>query len=159
MLDIFGFSIEVYFILAILGLPVFFIWRRIFKNRDMQSRTKRIITWIATIVSTPILYVGIMLLIFMAMEYYPKHDFDRSAWVNDKDERYEYSDDIIDSKMLIGKSKAEVRKILGDDGNVNDSNDWYYSLGFRPELFNIDPDSMEITFKNNKVISVQQHKQ
>ncbi|MEO6980177.1 MAG: hypothetical protein ABI113_17430 [Mucilaginibacter sp.] len=92
------------------------------------------------------------------MNYYPKRDFDKSAWLKNKDVRYEYSDDIIDSKMLIGKSKNEVRKILGDVGNAEDSNDWFYDLGFRPELLNIDPDSMEITFKNNKVVDVVQHK-
>lgn len=124
----------------------------------MQSRTKIFVTWIATIVSTPILYGGIILLFFQVMNYYPKRDFDKSAWLKNKDVRYEYSDDIIDSKMLIGKSKNEVRKILGDVGNAEDSNDWFYDLGFRPELLNIDPDSMEITFKNNKVVDVVQHK-
>jgi len=158
MLDIFGFSIEVYFILAFLGIPVFFIWRRILKNRKMQSGTKRAVLWIATVVSTPILYVGIVALFLFSMEYYPKRDFDKAAWLKNKDERYEYSDDIIDSKMLIGKSKNDVRKILGDEGNLNDSDDWSYDLGFRPELLNIDPDSMEITFKNNRVVSVLQNK-
>lgn len=158
MLDILGLSIEVYFILAFLAIPVFFIWRRILKSRKLQTGTKRVVLWVATIISTPILYVGIVLVTIQVMEYYPKRDFDKSGWLENKEQRYEYSDDIIDSKMLIGKSKKEVRKVLGDAGNLDDSDDWYYDLGYRPELSNIDPDSMEITFKNNKVVSVIQHK-
>jgi hypothetical protein len=154
----FGISAEVYIILIVLAVPVFFIWRRIWKNRIVTTSSRRITIWGSTIITTPLLYVGIVILSMLIMEYYPKRNFDRKEWLNNKDGRYEYSDDIIDSKMLIGKSKSEVIKILGDDGNEYNNNDWYYMLGFRPELMNIDPDTLEIDFKNGKVINVEQHK-
>lgn len=96
-----------------------------------------------------------MLLIFI-IEYYPKQNFNKKEWLN-KNKRYEYSDDIIDSKMLMNKSKSEVRKILGDESNLDTSDTWYYDLGFRPELLNIDPYSLEIDFENGKVVEVEQH--
>ena len=51
---------------------------------------------------------------------------------------YELSNDIIESKMLIGKSKSQVRQILGDEDNNDSLNVWTFGLGVRPELFNID---------------------
>ncbi|SHM49282.1 hypothetical protein [Mucilaginibacter sp. OK098] len=156
--EFFGISAEVYVILIVLAVPVFFIWRRIWKKRIATTSSRRITIWVLTMITTPLLYVGIVIITMLVMEYYPKRDFDRNEWLNNKDDRYEYSGDIIDSKMLIGKSKSEVIKILGDDGNEYNNNDWYYPLGFRPELGNIDPDSLEIDFKNDKVINVVQHK-
>lgn len=154
--EFFGVSIEVYLILIILGIPVFFVWRRIFKNRNMQVRSRRTIVWLVTIITTPLLYGGLAMLLIFIMEYYPKQDFNKKEWLN-KNKRYEYSDDIIDSKMLINKSKNEVRKILGDESNLDTSDTWYYDLGFRPELLNIDPYSLEVDFNNGKVVKVEQH--
>ncbi len=59
--------------------------------------------------------------------------------------------------MLIGKTKNDVRKILGDEGNLDSNDNWYYELGFTPEIGNIDPDELDIEFKNGKVVSVGQH--
>jgi hypothetical protein len=60
---------------------------------------------------------------------------------------------------LIGKSKTEVRQLLGNESDNNDSlNVWYYGLGVRPELFNIDDSYLQIEFQNDKVVDVEQHK-
>ena len=67
--------------------------------------------------------------------------------------------DIIQSKMLLGKTKNEVRNILGDNSDNKDSfNVWTFGLGVRPELFNIDDSYLEIEFQNDKVVNVEQHK-
>ena len=42
-------------------------------------------------------------------------------------------------------------------GNLDQSDDWYYDLGFKPGLFNIDPDVLEVEFKFGKVVRVGQH--
>jgi hypothetical protein len=59
--------------------------------------------------------------------------------------------------MLIGKTKEEVRQILGDEENKDESDNWIYELGFKPGFANIDPDILEIEFKNGKVEKVEQH--
>ncbi|MFB9865502.1 hypothetical protein [Rufibacter immobilis] len=74
-----------------------------------------------------------------------------------KEKRYELSADIIDSKMLLGKTKPEVRQLLGDEGNTDLSDHWNYYLGFRPGFANIDPDVLDIEFKDGKVVKVGQH--
>lgn len=153
----FGVSIEVYFILPVLGIPTFFIWRWILKKFIKVDKTRKIATWTATIVSTPLFYVGLIMLWFFSMSYYPNHDFDQQKWFADKEKRYELSEDILDSKMLIGKTKLEVRQLLGDEGNKDESDDWNYYLGFRPGFANIDPEVLDIEFKDGKVVKVEQH--
>ncbi len=92
------------------------------------------------------------------MSYYPTHDFDKEKWFTDEEKRYEMSDNIIESNMLIGKTKTEIQQILGDGDNSDQSDGWYYYLGYRPGFANIDPDVLYIEFKNGKVIKVEQHK-
>ena len=92
-----------------------------------------------------------------SISYHPTHDFDKEKWFANKEKRYELSKNIIDSKMLIGKTKSEVRQILGDESNTDASDYWYYYLGFRPGFANIDPDVLDIEFKDGKVIKVGQH--
>jgi hypothetical protein len=155
---LFGLSIEVYFILIILGIPTFFFWRWLFKKYIKVNKTRKLITWIATIILTPLIYVGIVMLIYFSISYYPSHDFDRQKWLTDGEKRYELSKDLINSKILIGKSKVQVRQLLGDEAdNENKSNVWTFGLGYRPELFNIDPDHLQIEFKDDKVVNVEQH--
>lgn len=81
----------------------------------------------------------------------------KKKWFADKEQRYEMSEDIIKTKVLLGKTKSEIRQILGDEGNTDESDYWSYYLGFRPGFANIDPDVLDIEFKNGKVIEVRQH--
>jgi len=154
---LFGVSIEVYFILIVLGVPTFFIWRWLLKKFIKTDKTRKIVTWTATIVATPLIYVGLIMLWIFSMSYHPTHDFDKEKWFADKETRYELSEDIIDSKMLIGKTKTEVRQILGNENNLDQNDNWSYYLGFRPGFANIDPDVLDIEFKDGKVIRVGQH--
>ena len=157
-LTILGFDIEVYFILIILGISIFFIFRRVFKNRIQSMKQRRVITWVSTLIATPLIYVAIIILWIVCIESYPNRAFNRQQWLTDTDKRYEFAKDIVNSEMLMGKTKKQVQKILGVNGNAVQSDDWYYYLGFRPEIANIDPDNLEITFKGGKVISVEWHK-
>lgn len=154
---LFGVSIEVYLIFIVLGIPAFFIWRLLFKKFIKDDKRRKIAIWMATLITTPLIYIGIIMLWIFSMSYYPAHDFDKERWFLDKETRYELSEDIIDSEMLIGKTKSEVRQILGDESNADQSDHWSYYLGFRPGLFNIDPDVLDIKFKRGKVIRVKQH--
>jgi hypothetical protein len=155
---ILGVSIEVYFILFVLCFPTFIFWRWLLKKFIKIDRTRKIVSWVATLIATPLIYIGIIVLLFFSMSYYPTHDFDKEKWFTDKEKRYEMSDDIIESNMLIGKTKAEIQQILGDGDNSAQSDDWYYDLGYRPGFANIDPDVLYIEFRNCKVIRVEQHK-
>jgi hypothetical protein len=154
---LFGVSVEVFFILILLVIPTYYICRWLLKKYIQVEKTRKIASWTATIIATPIIYFGIILLWLFSISYHPTNDFDKQKWFANKESRYEISEDIIKSKMLIGKTKSEVRQLLGDEGNNNESNHWNYYLGFRPGIANIDPDVLDIEFKDGKVFKVGQH--
>ena len=94
----------------------------------------------------------------LVSNYYPEDKFSKDRWFAEKEKRYELSGDIIESKMLIGKSKEEVKQLLGDDENIEEKSDyWEYDLGFVPSVGGIDPDMLDIYFQDGKVIKVSQH--
>ncbi|MBK7305436.1 MAG: hypothetical protein IPI90_19845 [Saprospiraceae bacterium] len=74
----------------------------------------------------------------------------------DKEHRYELSDDIIENKLLIGKSKLQVIEIVGLDSNCEENDLWNYYIGFASCL-GIDPSVLQITFKDGKVVEVIQY--
>jgi outer membrane protein assembly factor BamE (lipoprotein component of BamABCDE complex) len=154
---LFGVSVEVFFILILLVIPTYYICRWLLKKYIQVEKTRKIASWTTTIIATPIIYFGIILLWLFSMSYHPTNDFDKQKWFANKETRYEISEDIIKNKMLIGKTKSEVRQLLGDEGNNNESNHWDYYLGFRPGIANIDPDVLDIEFKDGKVFKVGQH--
>jgi hypothetical protein len=150
-------TIEHYYIMLILGIPIFFIWQWLFKKFIKVDQTRKITTWVVTICSTPIIYVGLIMLFLFSVSYHPSYEFDKERWAANKEKRYQLSEHIIESKMLIGKTKAEVKQILGDADHSDDLNNWDYHLGFRPALFSIDIDILDIEFKEGKVVKVWQH--
>ena len=154
---LFGVSIEVFFILLFLGVPIFFVCRWLLKKFIKIDQKRKIATWVATLIATPFIYFSIIMLWFFCMSYHPAHNFDKVKWFTNKETRYELSEDIIESEMLIGKTKSEVRQILGDENNSDQSEHWSYYLGFRPGFINIDPDVLDIEFEHGRVIRVGQH--
>lgn len=89
--------------------------------------------------------------------YYPKTEFNKKVWHENKEERFKMSNDIIESNMLIGKTKQEVIEILGSDFYKYSENHIGYYLGFVPRLLTIAPDMLGIHFKGGKVVKVVQH--
>ncbi|OCX51155.1 hypothetical protein BEL04_20825 [Mucilaginibacter sp. PPCGB 2223] len=156
-MSLFGIGYEVYIICVLLGIPVFFLSKYISKKLIKEKKNQMIGTWLATIILTPIIYCSIVLFFVFCVEYYPNNDFDKDKWKADKEKRYELTKDLIGSKLLIGMTKDQVRATLGDEENINDNNDWYYEIGYKPELFNIDPNSIHITFEKNRVVEVFEH--
>ncbi len=154
---LFGVSLELYYILLVLGVPTFFIWRWLLKKFIKVDRSRKVATWVATLLTTPLLYIGISMLLIFGMNYHPTDDFNQEKWHSEKETRYQLSEDIIDSEMLIGKTKLEVRQILGDENNTDQNDVWSYYLGFRPGFTSISPDMLDIEFIDGKVIRVGQH--
>jgi len=144
---------------AILGVAVFYIWKRAFKKSLMTNFVKYFVIITLTVCSAILIFVASVAIFLTISEYYPDRKFDSEGWKQRKDERYEYSKDIIESKILIGKSKDQIRKLLGDENNPDSTNTWGYNLGFKPEIANIDADWLDIEFKNGRVINVSQHQE
>lgn len=83
--------------------------------------------------------------------YYPERDFDKKAWSENEEKRYEYADDLVENQKLIGLSRTEIKEILGEPKYENENSMTYY-LGFSPRnFFAIDPDWLEVSFEQDKV--------
>jgi len=153
----FGVSFEVYLFLFLIAIPTFYFWRWLYRKYIPNSTKRKFFIWLSTIFFSPIIYVSIAFLFFFSLSYYPNSKFDKASWDLNPEKRYELSQDLIKSKLLIGKSRPEVRQLLGKDAALLDStNEWYFDLGYKPEIGNIDPSVLEVIFVNNYVIRVEQ---
>jgi hypothetical protein len=150
-----GIDFSVFIILLIIAIPIFLFWRWVFRKTESRAKRK-ILSLILTVVTAPVFY-GLMILAWVLLSsYYPSRNFDRKAWLTDSDRRYEYTHDLINRKLLIGKTRAQVEQLLGANGDTSQS-ELYYYIGFRPELTGIDPSSLIIDFNNGKVDTVIEH--
>ena len=137
-----------------MGCFIFQILKRLnFGN----EKNRKLIALIPTIFLSPIIYIGLIYLWIFSVSYYPSNDFDKQKWETNVEERYKMSEDIIESKILIGKTKEEITELLGQDFYSYNEKHIAYELGFVPGLFNIDPDVLDIYFENGKVTKVEQH--
>ena len=153
-----GLDFSVYLINLGISIPTFFLLRWILKKFiKTDDSLRRLITWTGTIILTPLIYVGLIVVFVFYVSYYPTKEFNETGWQTEKEKRYEMTKDIIDNDLLIGKTKEEIVKTLGDDYFKYNEDHWGYEVGFVPGLFNIDPDVLDIHFKDDKVESVGQH--
>jgi hypothetical protein len=90
---------------------------------------------------------------------YIKKIFNKSDWELFVESRFTMSENIIKSKLLIGKTMDEVIELLGDKECIIHEDICYieFYLGFVPRLFAIDSDVLGIIFENGKVLKVVQY--
>lgn len=151
-------SYEVPLLILIIAIPVYFLSIWFLKKFKLgNEKNRKFLAIIPAILLSPILFGGIILLWIFSISYYPKTDFNKQEWASNKEERYKMSNDIMESNLLIGKTKDEVITLMGNDFYKYDDNHIAYDLGFVPGLFKIDPDVLDIYFKNGKVFKVGQH--
>ncbi|MFA8450394.1 MAG: hypothetical protein ACEPOW_06850 [Bacteroidales bacterium] len=89
----------------------------------------------------------------MTFFYYAPTNFDKSKWVQNVEERYKMSENLIDSKMLEGKTKMEVVELLGEDFLGGNQRMAYY-LGNPPKPISTKIELLEINMKNGRVKKV-----
>ena len=151
-------SPEVPIIIFVIAIPIYLLFNWIFRKLKIgNDKNRKFFAIIPTVIVSPLIYVGLIVIWIYSMSYYPKKDFDRSEWKSNVEARYEMSKDIIDSKILIGKTKVEIIELLGAEFYAYGDNHIAYDLGFVPGFMNIDPDYLDIYFDNGKVNKVEQH--
>lgn len=99
--------------------------------------------------------------------YHHQKYFDSEAWTENPALRYEMIDNTIASDTLIGASKETITTLLGkeewlswnDTKKAHDSNKWNYGLGIEPGAFNDQKDCLEITFKNDRVVTLRPYQE
>jgi heme/copper-type cytochrome/quinol oxidase subunit 2 len=143
--------------IIILLVPVYFLFMFIFSKRNVgNKKSRKYIAIIPTIIVSPIIYLMVILIWIFSMSYYPKEKFDSIKWNKNIEERYKMAKDIIEKNILIGKTKDEVIKLLGNDYYESEEGTISYYLGLVPGLANIDPDVLVLYFENGIVVKVEQ---
>lgn len=152
-------SLEILLIIFIIAIPTYFFCKWMMDRLSVGNKEKRrFLALIPTVVLSPLLYVGLILIWIFTVSYYPSNKFDKLQWDTNTEERYKMSEDIIESKMLLGKTKPEIVTLLGDEYYSYSENHIAYTLGFVPGLITIDPDVLDIYFENGVVTKVGQHR-
>lgn len=149
-------SIEVYIINLVIGIVTFFILRWTLKKFVNTDKLRIGLTWVGTIILTPIIYVGLFTVFFTMLFYEPKKDFERDKWFADKEGRYEMRDYIVESRILNGKNKKEIIDMIGlPDFGTDTTNVWNYDLGTSGAGFGWQFNTLLVTFDNDRVVKVE----
>ena len=154
----FGLSIEVYFILFIIGVASFFFWRWVFKRYIRNEGTRKTLTWVVTLFTTPIIYTGLIMIFFLGLTHEPSVEFDQSKWAGDRLKRYQMAADLIDSRLLIGKDTTQVKLILGIPASNQKNTQWVYTMGMGGGGLGFMFHNLVIRFTDSKVTSVEHEK-
>ena len=148
-------KLDDYFILITIGICTYYICKSVLSKLTRNKSKHETILFFFAAISAPFIYLGLKFSIISAFSYYPERQFDPVRWKDLPEKRFELSKNIIDSNLLVGKTKNQVEKLLGKPMNF-DINEWTYEIGFVPLLGNIDTDILIIVFKNGVVTKVEQ---
>ncbi|MBS1903760.1 MAG: hypothetical protein JSS75_08665 [Bacteroidetes bacterium] len=127
---------------------------RVIGRRIHRKRNRVLVNLLGALFVSFVVYVAGIGLFVAVMSYYPHRSFDARSWATNPDDRYMMVDDLEDKYLRIGESQEQVRSLLGSDENNPADDEWSYTLGIRPELFNIDPDVLVVTFHNDRVSGI-----
>ncbi|WP_323789087.1 hypothetical protein [Psychroserpens sp.] len=135
----------------------------------VKTIDKRIwLTLLVSLVITPMVYFyALYPMLNIFSNYHHKKYFASELWIEKPALRYEISDDMMASEILMGKTKTEVSSLLGsyewlswdDTKKDHDNNKWNYSLGIEPGAFNTEKECIEVVFKNYKVVTIKPYQE
>ena len=146
---------KIFVVILFLGLATSFFVYLIVRNLIPSKKTQAIVTIIGTIVITPLAYYGLLALIFAKLLHEPAKPFENSSWHSNKSQRHQMADDLLESGLLINKSKSEILTIIGHpDYGVDSSRYWVYDLGISSAGLGWKFTSLAITFRNDSAIKV-----
>lgn len=126
------------------------------------------LTGIISLILTPFVYFYMFYpFVNIVSNYHHQKYFDSEAWIEKPALRYEMIDNTIASDTLIGLSKTEIEKQLGnyewlswdDKKESHDNNKWNYALGIEPGAFNGEKECVELIFTNDKVSEVRHYQE
>jgi hypothetical protein len=124
------------------------------------------VSLLISIVATPIVYFYVFYpFINIFFSYHHHKHFDSEAWKRKPALRYEMSTEVVNRNLLLGKTKEEVKQVLGnsewyswdDSVKAKSPEMWNYNLGFKPGAFNMTQECLELVFDDNKVKKISQY--
>ncbi|WP_299520922.1 hypothetical protein [Winogradskyella sp.] len=102
-----------------------------------------------------IFFLAVFVISFSLLELFEER-FKEERWTTNPAQRYKMVDDLIESQLLMYKSKLEVRKILGEPSSSSNAEKdiFIYSIGDLPNFFNSRKEHLLIIFVNQSVDEV-----
>jgi len=88
------------------------------------------------------------------LTYQPHYPFDKTAWHQDKQKRYQIADDLVNKKILLRKDTAYVRSLLGAPEYRNTISEWEYDAGAGAAGLGFTFHFLNLNIQDGKVISV-----
>ena len=162
MIEYFNISSENWYLLLVIIILLYLIINWIVSKFIKKGISKTIITAVSSIILTPIVY-SLSVAIFFSFifyEYHPESKFNSIEWIENKNDRHHMEKDLIESKLLIGKTKNEVIEILGIPYNnykpgIDTLQNWNYSMGSEGHGMGWKFHNLDLYFKNEKIDSVK----
>ena len=143
-----------FLILALIAIPIFFFSRWVLKKSFKKKYLRSTFSGIITIILTPLIYLGLIELFIIYISYEPKRSFNKREWISDTLKRYQMRQDILNRHILTNKTTSEVVSLLGNPTFIYDSTKWFYNMGTGTAGFGWQFYSLNITFKDKKVIKI-----
>lgn len=145
------------------GLITFLLLLIVFKIKKIDKPLEKIKFWAIWTAST--LFIGTVTIIFLTVFIinllFPANDyiskpFDNKLWLTETYKRTEIIDDLIESKLLDHKSKADIIHLLGHPLDscgyfVSTGRDMIYHLGAERHPFGVDSEWLLIWLENDTV--------
>lgn len=162
MSEYFNISSGNWYFYLIIGIFLFLLLKWIFGKFIKKRNLLITLTSIFTLVFTPIIYNYTIIAFFSVLmdEYHPDTEFQIIKWSEDIQSRHEMRKDIIESELLIGKTKTELVELLGEPNiDLKITNDtvqnWTYYLGSEGHGFGWKFHYLNLNFKNGEVDKVK----
>ena len=94
-------------------LPMAFLLNYLFRNVFVKKSLRYLISYIAGYMVSGVIVALFLLLYTADYGIIRAKEFDRTEWQTDIGKRYKMVEDVVDTRILIHKSSAEVRQLLG----------------------------------------------
>lgn len=151
-----------YLVYIIFGIVLFLIIRKVIGRVFPKLKTvNNLISGLLAIGLSPIIAKVVFILFFnlLMFEYHPNRKFEVDSWQENTEDRHQMSADLIESKILLEKTKKQIADKIGLPNNKIDLekdtiSNWRYRMGNRGWGFGFKFYYLEIGFKNSKSTSV-----
>lgn len=102
------------------------------------------------------LFFFVALIISTSLIWLFEERFDKNKWSTEPSKRHQMVDDLIESQLLIDKTKDEVIILLGEpNSSISAEKDVFlYRLGQAPSFIKSQREQLLVVFENDKVLKV-----
>jgi len=131
-------------------------------NRYLLSRTnnnKKLKIAVLSFLLAIVAYGCYYRIFIYSITYEKTEKFSKEKWNTEVNERWKMKDDIINSKLLIGKDSLTVKNLLGKPTTKDSLNNlWAYQMGQGSQGFGVVFYTLKINYVNGLVSAVESSK-